>query len=208
MYMKIHAAVIPEIQIPYKVILGTSSQEINKIASTLTCNEQRNFIKDCATECVNRSLSSSGCPGFYTDRTQNNMCYICHVSYVTEIQANDYTSFSSNNKLYILQSKSVTPDVSMDFDNYAGNTFYGKNLLGTAINVNPSDYVSGIHNEGLHLHDGGNVRLTGSGTKCWTNLAHCVSGMTVCFWYKATTVVYNYIAASGFLPLQPYGLIQ
>ena len=62
---------------PYKVILGTSTQEINKIGSTLTCNEQRNLVKDCATECLNRSSSTTGCPGFYTNTTQSVMCYLC-----------------------------------------------------------------------------------------------------------------------------------
>ena len=85
----------------------------------------------------------------------------------------------------------------MNFDNYTGNTFNGKNVVGMAINVNPSDYVAGIHNERLHLHDGGRARLTGSGTECWTNLGHCSSGMTVSIWYKATVLVYNCIAASG-----------
>ena len=57
---------------PYKGISGTSTQEINKIGSTLTRNEQRNSLKDCATECVSRSLSTIDCPGFCN--TQNNMC--------------------------------------------------------------------------------------------------------------------------------------
>ena len=31
-------------------------------------------------------LPGSGCPGFYSDTTQSNTCYICHVSNITEVQ--------------------------------------------------------------------------------------------------------------------------
>ena len=56
----------PEIQMPYKAMSGSSTAEINVIGSTLNCDEQRNSIKECATECYDRSLNT-GFPGFYTD---------------------------------------------------------------------------------------------------------------------------------------------
>ena len=68
----------PEIQMAYKKILGSSTTEVSTIGSTLTCDEQRRSLKDCATECLNRSFNS-GCPGFCWDTTQNNVCYLCHV---------------------------------------------------------------------------------------------------------------------------------
>ena len=79
---------VPEIQMPFKKIMGSSTTEINKIGSRLTCQEQRNSIKDCATECFDRSLTNTGCPGFYSDSTVKNICYLCRVSNSSEFIRN------------------------------------------------------------------------------------------------------------------------
>ena len=188
---------VPEIQMPFKKIMGSSTTEINKIGSTLTCEEQRNSIKDCATKCFDRSLTNTGCPGFYSDSTVNSLCYICRVSNSSEVINGLHNTFTQNSIIYLLRHIKIEPNISVNFENYSGNTIYGKGVVGTAINVVDSDHVEGIIGEGLHLHGGGKVCLTGSGTECWTNLDHCSSGMSVSIWFKAQSQIYSYIVASG-----------
>ena len=177
---------LPEIQMPYKKIKSGSSTNITKIiGKTLTCNEQMNSLKDCAIECYNRKFTI-GCPGFYVDSTQNYFCYLCHISTETEVSGDAYTTFNTNDIIYIFKAKQIVPDVSLDFDNYTGNTFYGENIIGTASGIVESDHVSGIKGKALYIQRDttGKVSLPGSGTSCWTNLDECLSGMTVSIWYQ------------------------
>ena len=183
----------PEIQMPYKAISGSSTAEINVIGSTLYCNEQRNSLKECATECYNRSSTNTGCPGFYTDTTQNSVCHLCHVATASEVK----TSFNSDDILYLLTTRRVVPEVSMDFDNYTSDTIYGVGTEGTIIGLAESDHVTGVKGKGLYVHGGGKVRITGSGTECWTNQDHCSSGITASIWFKPTIIVGSYIVSTG-----------
>ena len=91
----------PEIQMPFKAILGSSTTEIDSIGGTLNCNEQRNSLKECATECYSRSSKNTGCPGFYTDITQNGVCHLCHAATSSEPK----TSFNSDDILYLLHNQ-------------------------------------------------------------------------------------------------------
>ena len=43
--IKVGDGFMPEIQMPFKKVVGSSTTEINKIGSTLICNEQRNSLK-------------------------------------------------------------------------------------------------------------------------------------------------------------------
>ena len=189
----------PEIQMPYEKISGSSTTEITKIGSTLTCNEQRSSLKDCAIECFIRSLTNTGCPGFFWDTTQNNVFHMCHVSNITEVQGSSFTTFESNHIIYLLKSKPVKPEVSMNFDSHSGNTIPGTGTEGTTTNVVEDDFVSGIKGTGLYLHDGGRVALTGSSTECWTHLPNFASGMTVSIWFKPTNLNHghSFIVGSG-----------
>ena len=179
----------PEIQMPYKVISGSSTTQISVIGSTLNCNEQRNSLKECATECYNRSLTT-GCPGFYTNTTQNGICHLCHPS-------SSATSFSNDDVLYVLRTKWAVPEVSMDFENYTSNTIYGTGTEGTKVRLTESDHVTGVREMGLRVHGNGYVRLLGSGTECWTNLDNCTSGMTVSLWFRTHRLDTDYIFSSG-----------
>ena len=187
----------PEIQMPYKKISGSSTKEINKLGSTLTCNEERSSLKDCATECYNRKTMSIGCPGFYWDTSENDVCYLCHVSNITEVQGSSYTVFTDNDIIYLLKSRPAEPDVSMNFDSHSGNTIPGTGTEGTTTNVVEDDFVSGIKGTGLYLHDGGRVALTGSSTECWTNLQNCTSGMTVSIWFKPHSLSHTHMYIVG-----------
>ena len=183
----------PEIQMPYKAISGSSTTDISVIGATLNCNEQRNSLKECATECYNRSSSDTGCPGLHTDTTQNGVCHLCHPATSSEAK----TSFISDDVLYLLTTKRLVPEVSMDFDNYTSNTIFGTGTEGTIIGLAESDHVTGVEGKGLYVHGGGKVRITGSGTDCWTNLNHCSSGMTASIWLKPITMVTSVIISTG-----------
>ena len=185
MHLGIIHCFLPEIQMPYKKISGPSSDIINTIGKTLTCNEQMNSLKDCAIECYNRKFMN-GCSGFYVNSTQNEIFYLCHVSNVSEISENLYTTMNNDHKLYLLKTKQIVPDISLDFDNYTGNTIYGDNIIGTASGIVESDHVSGIKGKALYIQrtNRAKVSLPGSGTSCWTNLDECSSGMTVSIWYQ------------------------
>ena len=187
----------PHIQMPYIKVSGSATTEINKIGSTLTCDEDRNSLRDCATECFDRSLTNTGCPGLYVDGTQNGSCYLCHVSSPTEITGNSFTSVGSKDIVYLLKTKPSTPDLSLSFDNYTGDTIYGNGAVGTASGIADSDHVSGINGKALYLHGGGKVFLPGSGSECWTNVDNCTSGMTISIWYNTKAIMINYIVSSG-----------
>ena len=174
---------------PYKAISGSSTTEISVIGSTLRCNEQRNSPKECATECYDRSLNT-GCPGFYTDTIQNGVCHLCHPS-------SSATTFGSEDVLYLLRTKWAVPEVSMDFENYTSDTIYGTGTEGTIVRLTESDHVTGVKGKGLYVRGNGYVRLTGSGSECWTNLDNCTSGMTVSFWFKMTVSDTDYVLNSG-----------
>ena len=113
-----------------------------------------------------------------------NVCFLCEVSNITEVQGSSYSMFGTNDVVYLLKSKPVKPEVSMNFDSHSGNTIPGTGTEGTTTNVVEDDFVSGIKGTGLYLHDGGKVALTGSNTECWTNIQNCTSGMTVSIWFK------------------------
>ena len=177
---------------PFKAISGSYTTEIDSIGETLNCDEQRNSLKECATECYDRSLNT-GCPGFYTDITQNGVCHLCHAANSSEPK----TSFNSDDILYLLTTRRVVPEVSMDFDNHTSDTIYGTGTEGTITDLAESDHVTGVKGKGLYIHGGGKVRITGSGTECWTNLDHCSSGMTASIWFKPTSLVTSVIISTG-----------
>ena len=85
----------------------------------------------------------------------------------------------------------------MDFENYTSGTIYGTGTEGTIIRLTESDHVAGVRGMGLHVHGNGFVRLSGSGTECWTNLDNCTSGMTVSIWFRTSRWDTDYIFSSG-----------
>ena len=177
---------------PFKTILGSSTSKMDSIGGTLNCNEQRNSLKECATECYSRSSKNTGCPGFYTYTTQNGVCHLCHPH-----SSEPKTSFNSDDILYLLTTRRVVPEVFMDFENYTSDTIYGTGTEGTIIGLAESDHVTGVKGKGLYVHGGGKVRITGSGTECWTNLDHCLSGMTASIWFKPTRPIHSVIISTG-----------
>ena len=179
-------------QMPFTVISG-SKVESSKLTKTLTCDQQRNDIQICASECFNmhQNGSGSGCPGFLTDKTQSENCHICHVSSLGEINSNSFTTFTGDHLVYlILTHNTADPDIAMDFDQFSSgdNLINGTNTDGTTTNIVESDLVDAINGKGVYLHDEGKIRLTGSGSECWTNLEHCSSGLTLSIWMKPVIV--------------------
>ena len=85
----------------------------------------------------------------------------------------------------------------MDFENYTSDTIYGTGTEGTIVRLTESDHVTGVKGKGLYVRGNGYVRLTGSGSECWTNLDNCTSGMTVSFWFKMTVSDTDYVLNSG-----------
>ena len=195
---------LPEIQMPYILVSGGGS-EIGIIGTTLTCNEQRNSTKVCATDCYDREQSGTGCPGFYTDPTLGNTCHLCHASNLTEAQGSEHNTFTSNQKVYLLLTNPVIPEISMDFDNYTGNTIYGKNTVGTINGA--ANHVAGRKNEGFYFN-GNKVALTGLEEECWTNLDHCTSGVTISIWFKPKVIKQSYAVSTGSIDVKGIGFLM
>ena len=187
-----------EFFMPFKVIAGSSKQS-GKIGNTLTCNEQRSSSQVCATECFDREKNGTGCPGFYMDPIVGDNCHICHVSILSEIQSALHTSFSGHHILHLLNGNTLVPDVAMDFEQFSAgsNVVNGTNTIGTTTNIRATDHVPSIKGMGFHIHNGGKVYLTGSEQKCWTNLEHCQSGVSISIWMKATSFNHNYLVGTG-----------
>ena len=81
----------------------------------------------------------------------------------------------------------------MDFENKTGNSFQGVGTVGTGNMAQ----ITGVSGKGVHFTGTQGMRLTGSGTECWTNLDHCPSGITTSLWYKPFGTHTVYIAATG-----------
>ena len=183
---------------PFKKISGHSVTHIDKIGSTLTCNERRNSLKECAVECFNRSLTITGCPGFHEATNEIDACRLCHVSNYSDIEGNHYTTLNNNDYVYLLRKQQFIPAISIDFNNYSISTIFGKGTEGTKVNVEESDHVPGIKGEALYVHSFGNVILTGSETECWTNMELCSSGITASIWfYPKSLAQYSNIVNSA-----------
>ena len=186
-------------QMPFTVIPG-NNVESSKLDKTLTCDQQRSDIKVCASQCIDLHQNGSGCPGFYTDKTQSGNCHVCHVSSLNEIQSNSYMTFTSDHLVYLILTYNTTePDVAMDLDQFSSGTnlMNGMNTDGTTTNIAESDLVDAINGKGVYLHDEGKIRLTGSETECWTNLDHCSSWLTISIWMKTVTVANSYVVSTG-----------
>ena len=188
------SAFIPEIQMPYCAMPGNSS-EITAIGTTLTCNESRMSIRDCAMECYEKEHSGSGCPGFYSEGEGG--CYICHPSSLVEIQSSLHTTFDASHTLYLLKLKSAEPEISVNFDNYTSTHIYGKGTTGTKSGIVDSGHVDGIKDKALYLHGGDKVSLTGLEGECWTNLDHCSSGVAISIWFKTLQIKVSYPLSTG-----------
>ena len=188
------------IEMPFRAVSG-SSEDIHVYNGSLTCDEPGDNVEHCGSECLNRSRSGSGCPGFYTDSSSTDSCFICRVASVAEIRANNFTTFTDNGRLFVLYTDTPEPRVSVNFDQYireAGNfKIPGVNTEGTTENVDETDFVPGKRNLGLHFHSGGEVYLSGSGTECWTNFEHCPSGLTMSIWMKITDMKSTYVVGTG-----------
>ena len=146
-----------EVRVPlsFKQIPGTSTAEITKIGSTLTCNEQRSTMRDCVQECYSRNSTDTGCSGFYTDSTLDGDCYLCHVSNLNEVDGGMFSTFEASNLIYILRHRPPEPEVALSFDTHSGTTIPGTGTEGTTSNVVEGDYVSGISGTALYIHDEG-----------------------------------------------------
>ena len=192
-----NSAFLPEIQMPYSALQGSSPQ-VTAIGTTLTCTEERSSTRDCANDCYKRELNGSGCPGFYGESLNGGGgCYICHPSSLTEIQSSIHTIFNSSHTLYLLKLKSTVPEIMVNFDNYTDTNVFGKGTTGTKNGVVDSDHVEGIKDKALYLHGGGRVTLTGLEGECWTNMDHCTSGVTVSIWFKPVQVKTSYPLSTG-----------
>ena len=187
---------------PYTVISG-SAAGASRIATTLTChNQERSDIQICAQECSQMAENGTGCPGFYANKDQRDICYICHVSNVTEIQATAYTTFTENHLIYLLHHNfyNITdPEISMNFEDFSplSNTIYGNNVNGTTNGISAPDHVAGAKGKGIYFDNGAKITLTGSENECWTNIEHCPDGLTLSLWIKPVKLTQTYVLGSG-----------
>ena len=122
-------------------------------------------------------MAGNGCPGFHASAVLNNVCSLCHVSNYTTTTS---TTFTNDDVLYLLTTRRIVPEISMDFENKTGNSFQGVGTVGTGNMAQ----ITGVSGKGVHFTGTQGMRLTGSGTECWTNLDHCSSGITTSLWYK------------------------
>ena len=185
-------------QMPYTVISG-SAAEASRIATTLTCDQERSSIQMCADECLQMAENGTGCPGFYTNKSRSGTCYICHVSNVTEIQATTYTTFTDNHLIYLLDHNITDPEIAIDFEDFSplSNTTHGNNVDGTTNGISASDHVTGVKGKGIHFDNGAKITLTGSEHECWTNIEHCTEGLTLSLWIKPVKVTQTYVFGTG-----------
>ena len=182
----------------YTVISGSAAED-SRIATTLTCDQERSDIQICAEECFQMTENGTGCPGFYANKDGIGPCYMCHVSNIQNVQNANYTTFTGNHFLYLRTHTKTQPEVAMDFEDFSSDnkTIEGQNVNGTANDIAESDHVTGIKGKGIFINNGANISLTGSEHECWTNIEHCTDGLTFSIWIKAESVTAAYVVGSG-----------
>ena len=185
-------------QMLYTVIPGSAAED-SRIATTLTCDQERMAIQNCAEECFQMAENGTGCPGFYANKDGIGPCYMCHVSNIQNVQNANYTTFTGNHFLYMRTHNKTEPEVEMDFEDFfsENKTIKGKNVNGTANDIAESDHVTGIKGKGIYINNGANISLTGSEHECWTNIEHCTDGLTFSIWINAESVTAAYVVGSG-----------
>ena len=178
------------VQMPYTVISG-SAAEASRIATTLTCDQERSDIQVCVEECFQMAENGTRCPGFYANKDQSETCCICHVSNVTEIQAN----YLLDHNFYNI----TDPEISINFEDFSplSDTIYGNNVNGTTNGISAPDHVAGAKGKGIYFDNGSKITLTGSENECWTNIEHCPDGLTLSLWIKPVKITQTYVLGSG-----------
>ena len=99
-------------------VISESSGEDSRIATTLTCDQEREDIQICADECFQMAKNGTGCPGFYANKDGLGPCYMCHISNIQNVQNANYTTFKGNDFLYMRTHTITEPEVAMDFDDF------------------------------------------------------------------------------------------
>ena len=185
-------------QMPYRVISGNTAQS-SRIATTLTCDQERSNIQICAEECFQMTENGTGCPGFHAHKNGSGPCYICQVSNVSQVETDAYTTFTNNHFLYLRTHNKIEPEVAMDFEDFSpeSNNIHGNNVDGTTNGITISDHVTGIKGKGISLNNGAKIILSGFGHECWTNIEHCTNGLTLSIWVKLKHVTPAYVVGSG-----------
>ena len=185
-------------QMPYRVISGSSAQS-SRIATTLTCDQERSNIQICAEECFQMTGNGTGCPGFYGDKDGSGPCFICDISNASQVQNVTYTTFTNNRFLYLRTHNKTEPEVAMDFDDFSpeSNTIEGNNVDGTTNGITVSDHETGIRGKGISFNNGARITLSGSEHECWTNIEHCTNGLTLSIWVKLEQIRTSYVVGSG-----------
>ena len=186
------------VQMPFRVISGSAGQG-SRIATTLTCDQERSDIQICAEECFQMVENGTGCPGFYANKNGSEPCYICHVSNASEVQNIAYTSFTDNHLIYLVDHNSTDPEIAMDFEDFSAtsNTTHGNNVNGTTNGITASDHRTGVKGKGIYFDNGAKMSLTGSEHECWTNIEHCTEGLTLSLWIKPVKLTHTYVLGSG-----------
>ena len=185
-------------QMAFRVISGTAA-EASRIATTLTCDQERSDIQICSQECLEVTENETGCPGFYAEKNEHGPCYMCRISDLSEVQNSHYTTFTSNHFLYLRAHNKTEPEVSMDFEDFSpdGNSIHGNNVDGTTSGITVSDHVTGVRGKGVYFNNGAKITLTGSENECWTNIEHCSEGLTLSIWVKLEEITITYVVGSG-----------
>ena len=156
------------------------------------CDEQIFTIKECAEHCYNKEKKKEGCTGFILN-TGSRGCSVCKPPSLLNISSSTSTPIRDNQVVYLMK-RNKKPDVyfPLEPENITGTVVAGDGMSGTLLLGGRTSAQMGKVGQGLHVQNGGQVALTGSGNECFLNIASCPdNSLTIMMWTKKTVGRYG-----------------
>ena len=154
----------------------------------LVCDEQIFTVKECVKLCYYKEKIKEGCTGFILN-TGSRGCSVCKPPSLIDIAYASYTQITDNHVVYFMK-RNKKPDVyfPLEPENITETTVAGDGISGTLLFGGRTSAQTGKVGQGLHVQNGGQIVLPGSGNECFLNIASCPDeSLTIMFWTKKTT---------------------
>ena len=159
----------PAVQMPYKEILGSSS-DINIIGNTIQCTDMRENIKTCAEDCFAMENQGNSCVGFLVNST---VCSLCVNLNQADVNTGLSARFTTEDRLYLLTTPNIDPNIYISMDDFDldAETITGIGVTGTSSGITRGDLISdGKVGQAIYVHNGGRMFLNVGEPECFATL--------------------------------------
>ena len=149
------------------------------------CNETFFTIKECSEQCYNKEKTKKGCAGFILSSASRG-CSVCKPASLSEIASASSTQIKDDQVVY-LKKRNKKTDVyfPLEPENITGTTVAGVGISGTLLNKIKTSAEMGKLGQGLHVRNGGQIKLNKTVNKCFSNITTCQDdSLAIMMWIK------------------------